>query len=165
MPTYDSLEKMFLELNKNIAKTMKMEVSTVVKKVESMKVESEVYEKYRPDTPDGEPWQYKRRRANGGLSDPDNMISNVNIIGNNVDLSIENVTVGAQDSFQISDLVEEGDGFGGKEYEYKTNRDGTAEQYLRPRPFQQSTVDELAKTGEHVKALKLGLKAQGLDVL
>jgi hypothetical protein len=165
MNTYDSLEALFLGLNKNIENAMKHEVSDVVKKVESEKVESEVYDRYKPSTSDGEPWRYERRKTNGGLADTTNMIPKTNIVANGVELTVENITEGSQDSFKISDLIEGGDGTNGKQYQYKTNRDGTADQYLRARPFQRKTEEELAKTGDHEKALKVGLRRNGLDVL
>jgi hypothetical protein len=165
MPTYDSFEALFAGINKDIENAMRNEVAEVVKKVESEKVESEVYNKYKPSTSDGEPWRYERRKTNGGLADTANMIPKTNLITNGVELTVENITEGSQDSFKISDLIEGGDGTSGKQYQYKTNRDGTAYQYLKARPFQRKTEEELAKTGEHEKALKVGLRRNGLDVL
>jgi hypothetical protein len=163
--SFNSMKDLEKYINQQMADVLQNEVAEAVKKEQSYQVEDEVYDKYSPSSPDGEPWVYERRRDNGGLSDTRNMItSSPSYTGDGVEVSIENITKGSDDNFQIADLVEYGDGTNGKEYEHKTNRDNTAYQYLRGRPFTKATVEELERTGEHIDAARKGLKRKGLDI-
>ena len=162
MPEFKNLTELNKYINQQMKNALQNEVAQVVKNKEQEKVVTEVYEKYTPNN--GEPWVYERRGTSGGLADQRNMKSKVKNIKDGVELSVENVTKGKDEKVQISDLVEFGDGYRGLEYDYKENRDDTADQYLQSRPFQERTVDELAQTNEHVKAMKNGLIRQGLNV-
>lgn len=164
MVAFKSLKDLVRHVNGQIADTMRHEVAEKVRDVEQEQIEETVYRGYQPSTPNREPFRHVRRRDNGGLRDRDNMIADVQITSKGVHLSIENVTTGAQDDFMIADLVEYGDGTNGKEYSYKRNREGTADQYLRGRPFTRNTAEELQTTGEHVSALKDGMRKRGIDV-
>lgn len=164
MPTFDNLKQLEDYLNKQMADVMQKEVAEKVKDVEQKQIDKTVYDGYSPSSDDGEPWQYERRRDKGGLRSRDNMDVDVQMVGNGVELTVENTTKGKDDNFEIADLVEYGDGYNGKQYTYKRNRDGTANEYLRARPFTKNTADELEMTGEHIDAMKKGLKARGLSV-
>lgn len=165
MPAFNNLNSLIKHLNERVIKNaLGNEVAEKVRDIEQRKIDETVYSGYRPSTSDGEPWVYKRRRDNGGLRDRKNMIANVQVTSDGVKLSVENVTTGSQDNFKIADLIEYGDNTNGKEYAYKRNRDGTADQYLRSRPFTKNTIEELKRTGEHIDALIDGLKKQGIDV-
>ncbi|MEL3959403.1 hypothetical protein NST17_19820 [Caldifermentibacillus hisashii] len=165
MPAFNNLNSLIKHLNERVIKNaLGNEVAEKVRDIEQRKIDKTVYSGYRPSTSDGEPWVYKRRRDNGGLRDRKNMIADVQVTSDGVKLSVENVTTGSQDNFKIADLIEYGDNTNGKEYAYKRNRDGTADQYLRSRPFTKNTIEELKRTGEHIDALIDGLKKQGIDV-
>lgn len=164
MPTFYNLNNLSKFLNGKIADAMKTDVAETVRNVEQKNIDDTVYSGYRPSTSDGEPWRYERRRDNGGLRDRKNMVADVQVTSDGVKLLVENITTGSQDNFRIDDLVEYGDGTNGKEYGYKRNRDGTADQYLRGRPFTRNTIEELERTGEHVDALINGLRKNGIEV-
>jgi len=167
MPKFNTLKQLEDHINKLMRDALNVEVAKVVKDTEQEKVITEVYDKYKPSSPDGEPWIYKRRGSSGGLADQRNMKHKVVSLGtaNGLELSVENKTNGKDDKVQISDLIEYGDGYNGLEYDWKDNRDDTADQYLQARPFQQKTVQELEQTNEHVEAMRKGLRRQGLDVI
>lgn len=59
----------------------------------------------------------------------------------------------------LPELVEHGDGY--KSYHYDFQSEG---RYMKERPFTAKTVENLKKNGDHVKALKAGLKRHGVKV-
>lgn len=175
---FNSLEDLEKYLNKNIVDTLKNDVYNVVKEVQQENIQAEVYDKYRIDE-DGEltePYRYKRRYKNGGLIADDNIVPNVINNNNEIDLIVENIAKGADrindyngnsgnlSGEYIAELIEYGDGYNGLEYDYKGNRDNTAYQYLKSRPFMRKTVEELENSMLHVKALRNGLKSKGIEV-
>jgi hypothetical protein len=165
MPEFKSLTELNKYLQKQIKDALNNEVSEVVKSEEQKKVKTEVYDKYNVVKGEQkEPYKYKRRGSSGGLSDKRNMKHKVKNVRNGAELSVENRTKGQDENIYIADLVEGGDGSFGLDYDYKSNRDGTANQYLQARPFQQRTVEALEQSGEHVEAMKKGLIRNGLDV-
>lgn len=164
MATVNSINELKKYLNKYIQEVLDENVAPVVKNKEQEKVITEVYDKYSPSTPDGEPFKYERRGWNGGLADQKNMKHQVKNTANGVELSVENVTKGKDENFRLDTLIEYGDGTDGKEYEYKTNRDGTAYQYLQGRPFTKSTIEELEQSGEHIQAFVRGMKGKGIEI-
>jgi hypothetical protein len=140
---------------------MENEMATMVKNEESKSVEKNVYQQYQPDN--GEPFVYERRKTTGGLADKKNMKHKVKNVPNGVELSVENVTKGKDDKFKIADLVEYGDGYDGKEYEYKDNRIDTADEYLQARPFTERTGETILQSDAHIETMKLGLKSRGIE--
>lgn len=164
MVKFNNIKELEKYMNKQMSEVMNNEMAQMVKKKESESVEKNVYQAYQPSSPDGEPWKYERRRTNGGLADIRNMTHEVINSGNGVELTVENKTKGKDQNFEIDDLVEYGDGYNGKEYEFKKNRDGTAQQYLRPRPFTQRTKEDILMTNKHVDTMRKGLKSRGIDV-
>lgn len=159
--SFKDLEK---AINKKIAKAMQNEVAEKVRDVQQSKIDSEVYDAYKPNTEDNEPYVYERRRENEGLKDRKNMIATVSERDDGVSLSVDNIAKGKSNGIEIAGLIEYGDNAGYGEYDYKYNRDGTAEQYLKERPFIEETRKSLINTGDHVEALKKGLKNQGIDI-
>ena len=133
-------------------------------------VEREVYAKYTPNN--GEPWVYQRRKKDGGLADKNNMVHEVAQIGDKAKMQILNLTPFNEnynfDNYRpgdtLANLVEGGDKKYGAEYTFKTNRSGDAYKYLGARPFQQETVKELERNGDHLDALALDLMMKGLTV-
>lgn len=156
---FDSLAKLLKHVEKNhVRDIMNNEMAEMVKDEEQKAIDKKVYDAYKPGTTDGEPWVYKRRRDNGGLRSRDNMKSNVKKTSEGIELSVENVTKGAN-GYEIAEGIEYG-----RNYEYTSNRDDTAEQYLAPRPFTNATENEILTRDLHTKIMKQGLKARGLDI-
>ena len=159
---FKNLTELNKYLNQQIREVMDNEMAAMVKKKESESVEKNVYQAYQPDN--GEPFVYERRKTNGGLEDERNMKHNVRNIKDGVELSVENTTKGKDQNFRLDTLIEYGDGTDGKEYQYKTNRINTADEYLRARPFTEKTEESIAQSNEHVEVMKNALKAKGIDV-
>jgi hypothetical protein len=164
MPEFKSLTELNKYLQKHMRDVLQNEVAEKVKEVEQRNIQDEVYEGYKTSNTGGEPWIYQRRRTNDGLQDKKNIKSKVKNVKDGAELSVENVTKGKDDKFRLDTLIEYGDGTDGKEYEYKDNRDNTADQYLRGRPFTQETTNELTQTNEHVQVFKNGMKNRGFDI-
>jgi hypothetical protein len=165
MPEFKTLAQLEAHVNKIMRDALNTEVAQLVKNKEQEKVITEVYDKYKPSSPNQEPWIYERRGTRDGLADQKNMKHKVKSLGKgSLELSVENKTKGKDDKYQISDLIEYGDGYNGMEYDWKDNRDNTADQYLQARPFQEKTMESIEQSGEHIKAMKKGLIRQGLDV-
>lgn len=157
MPDFKNMKELAAYLNKQIAFVMEDEVAEKVKDVQQRNIQEQVYEAYTP-------FQYSRRRwSNGGLGDRESMEVDVVETGNGVELTVTNRAKGQDDNFEIAELVEYGDGYNGKEYTYKRNRNNTQNQYLEPRPFTAETVSELQMNNEHVTAFKEGLRKRGID--
>lgn len=164
----------FNDLNKyvmNIAEdSLKNKGYEIVGKEEQKKIQEEVYDKYRIDK-NGmkkEPWENIRRKTYGGLKDSKNIVGKINKLSNNeIELEVVNTTKGKNGSLrgkEIAELIEYGDGYNGLEYDYKYNRDGTAKQYLNPRPFTQKTIEELENNKKYIDELKQELKSKGLEL-
>lgn len=164
--TFNNIREFEQYFNKNMISAMKdvmlNDVGHIVKVVEQRNIVEEVYLKYTPDSPLRQPWIYKRRRQDGGLMDMRNMLATVTDVPNGVLLSVENLTRGYNQTMLLDTLIEYGDGYGGKEYDYKENRDDTAWQYLRARPFTKATIQELRETKGHVTAFRQGMEEYGI---
>ena len=157
---FDNIEKLLKHLDKQyIAPTMQNEMADMVKDEEQRIIDKTVYDAYKPGTSDGEPWVYKRRRDKGGLRSRDNMVTNVHQSVEGVELTVENVTKGAN-GYRIDEVIESGKG-----YEFTTNRDGTASQYTSPRPFTKNTEESIASKDLHTKTMRKALKEKGLDII
>lgn len=111
---------------------------------------------------------YRRRGEYGGLADP----YNIEIKGGAAQggrMAVVNVTDpnpgGCTSDAQVTtgknmpQLVEHGDGY--KFYRYDFPSGG---KYMQARPFTAKTIENLKKSSAHVKALKDGLRRQGLKV-
>jgi hypothetical protein len=159
---FKNLTELNKYLNQQIREVMDNEMAAMVKKKESESVEKNVYQAYQPDN--GEPFIYERRKTDGGLADERNMEHKVKNVKDGVELSVENITKGKDQNFRLDTLIEYGDGTDGKEYQFKTNRIGTADEYLRGRPFTEKTEESILQSNEHVKIMKNTLKAKGIDV-
>src|SRR5699024_4038218 len=150
--------------------------ANVIKETESDMVEREVYAKYTPNN--GKPWIYEqhrdkgRRGKDGGLADTRNMEHEAAQISSKIQLKVLNLTSFNEnynfDNYRpgdtLANLVEGGDKKYGAEYTFKSNRSGDAYKYLGARPFQQETVKELERNGDHLDALALDLMMKGLTV-
>lgn len=151
---FDNLGDLFKEITKQVKESLHTDVSEKVKEVEKRHVGSDVFNKY-------DPFVYERRKK-GGLDDVSNMVSDTEVIGDQIILSVVNNTRGSDEpDLYIAPLVEYGDNNGYGEYMYKFNRDHTEYKFLAPRPFTEETINELAITKEHEKVLKDSLKSKG----
>ena len=156
---FNNIKELQKYLNSQINQVMQNEMANMVKDEEQRTIDKTVYDSYKPGTSDGEPWVYKRRRDDGGLRSRENMKVNINQSVEGVELTVENVTKGAQ-GYRIDEVIESGKG-----YEYTSNRDGTANQYTSPRPFTKNTEESIAAKDLHTKTMRKALKDKGLDII
>lgn len=142
---FKELEK---ELKKRIDFALLTDVTQVVSEVMIDHISEDVYDSY-------ESTMYDRRYDNGGLLDPDNIVSSLE----GSTLVIENHTVGnpyitgsisKNSGKAIAGVIETGIG-------YDTN-------FSMRRPFIKNTRYDLFTNKYHVKALKQGLNKLGLEV-
>lgn len=163
MKKFKTLDELNDYIIKQAEKVLREKVAEEIKDIQSIFVESEVYDKYKPN--DGKPYVYKRRGAEGGLADTDNMKNDVEKPDrNSVKLTIKNITKGDDGKIQIADLVEGGDGTNGKEYEHKRNRDTDSPSYLKSRRFQGETVGYLNSSKEHIGYFESGMRDLGFTI-
>ena len=155
MPKFKSLKELEKFVQKKTEKAIKSEaVSSVFKFTMAKNVETEVYDYYP------EPYSYKRRGEDGGLSDEDNMVFTEHITdGKNLVSLFENLTVGnekdpilnhGEDSMKgyfISHLIENGSN--NIHTTPKNTEDGwySLGKWSDPRPFAKATANELNTTG------------------
>lgn len=161
MTLQDALKKVNGQLTPKINNALSKEVFAKVRDAEVSTIKKEVYEVYDPQ-------RYRRRMASGGLSDPKNIVIEGGAATGGK-LSVINVTPsnpgGCKNrKFVTTDkdlpsLVEYGDGYQGYHYDFAS--DGA---YMGPRPFTETAAENLKKSGAHVKALKDGLRRQGIKV-
>jgi hypothetical protein len=162
MPSFKDLDSLMKHIAKKIDESLADEVSSMVKETEQKHTYSDVYAKYNVTSHGwSEPYVYDRRISDGGLADTDNMVATVN----DGILTVTNVTKGKDGLDNLVGLIEYGDKAGYGEYNYKTNRDGTAYQYLNPRPFIENTRQEIKDKGLAKKSLVEGLKNRGIDAI
>lgn len=158
MTIEEALAKINSKLAKKVDNALEKEVLEAVKSEESEAIYSEVYGVYKPS-------KYRRREKHGGLADPDNIkgsvsegvLTVVNTTPPNPSGCIINSL--ATTDKALPELVEHGDGY--KTYHYDWSSGG---RYMEERPFTAKTVENLKNSRDHVKALKAGLKRQGVKV-
>ena len=154
MSTFSSLQDLTRYVQDNINEVLEDEVLDAVRTVMLRHVEADVYDKYSPR-------EYVRRREDGGLSDPDNIVSDlasdgVVWIGNSAEFSQNPPSDNY--GWELSGLVEFGDGWDGYYYEYQIS----GRPYMQPRPFISNTRQELKSTKPHIAAMKKGLQSRGI---
>jgi len=151
MAQYSSYEALLADLQKQVNETLVEDVAPVVKDVMRDNILNTVYSAYKPV-------KYIRRYNDGGLIDNENIHSELVSDGT---ISITNDTpvneeYGGDDStMSLTEQIIEGKG-------YNYNLEGAA--YLEPRDFMEDTREELRQTGDHVEALKNGLRKKGFEV-
>lgn len=158
MTIQSELARISKQLSNKIDRALEKEVLEAVKDEESETIYAEVYKVYRPS-------KYRRREKRGGLADTDNIkgtvsggvLTVVNTTPPNPGGCVNNRLV-TTDKI-LPELVEHGDGYKNFHYDFQSE-----ERYMEPRPFTAKTVENLKKSGDHVKALKDGLKRQGVKV-
>lgn len=138
------------DLKSNIEETLLDEVLDEVKEIELRHIEQDVLV-YSP--------KIYKRRSNGGISDPDNIVGEVN----NMELEVENVTRFNDDygtynhGTGLADLINEGNNRNGYFYDYSG-------EFEQPRPFLENTEEEIERGSSVENALSKGLKRRGYDI-
>ena len=153
-----ALEQINKQLSSKIDDALSKEVFEEVRDEEIATIEDEVYGVYKPK-------KYRRRGECGGLADQRNIEGSVQggvlTVANKTApnpsgcVSGRLVTTGKN----LPQLVEHGDGY--KAYHYDFSSDGS---YMEARPFTAKAIENLKKSSAHVKALKDGLRRQGIKV-
>jgi len=161
--TVNNLKDLQKTLQLKITKALENEVTNKVKDVMVKHIEDDVYSKYTPSRTSQN--SYDRRGIDEGLADPSNIggvmvgdtLEVFNATVGNPDITINDVTYQSQNEGEyLTPIIEYGQG-------YDFSNDGNSG-YEKPRPFVKNTRDELKQTKTHVKALKQGLKNQGINV-
>lgn len=132
----EQLKKIAIRLQSNIEKAMKEEVAVVIVKEAKNKVDEMVYS-YKPKI-------YERT---GELRDSWETVQ--------IDNGILVRNTREDEGKYIPQVIETGDGYDYTGYGYE---------YEEPRPFIEATREEIVSKGKHIKALKKGLKKQGLKI-
>lgn len=157
-----SLKELQNALQDKIDYALLSDVSHTITEVMTDHIARDVYDVYSP-VDITNPHQYTRREDDGGLIDPNNINSSIEknmlIVENNTigvpEYGIGNKVFHSQNkNKEIAGVIETGKGYDIHGWEY----DGV------PRPFIKNTRYDLANNKYHVKALKQGLKKQGLEV-
>lgn len=161
MTIQQALVKVNRQLVSKIDSALSKEVFEEVRDEEVATIEDVVYGVYTPRI-------YRRRGEYGGLADP----YNLEIQGGTAQagrMAVINVTDpnpgGCTSDAQVTtgknlpQLVEHGDGY--KFYRYDFPSSG---KYMQARPFTAKTIENLKKSGAHLKALKDGLRRQGIKL-
>ena len=125
--TKDLLKAMQAQIDKN----MQDHMLNVIKIIETDVIESVVYDSYDPK-------EYERRRSNGGLADPDNIICIP--MGNGLYRYV-NTTQAKDYDVDLVNIIESN--YPENEDYYDSN--GKNQIYGNERPFQQITMNELQK--------------------
>ena len=127
------------KLKKKIEDVMENEVAKVVIDEGKKQVQKEVYDKYEP----------KKYQRTGRLKEEWSKES--------IDNGIRVINTREDDKTgkYIPKVIETGEGYDYGGYGYA---------YEKPRPFIQKTRESLEDSGNHIKALRKGLKRQGVKV-
>ena len=157
----EALLKANKALSAKIDDAMTKEVFEEVQDEEAATIYEEVYKVYTPR-------MYRRRGAYGGLGDP----YNIEILGGVAKggrLVVVNMTEpnpgGCLGGGQVTtgknlpELIEYGDGYKSNYYDFPGKG-----KYMKPRPFTAKTIEHLQENKAHVKALRAGLRRQGINV-
>ena len=161
MAKYNNLQQLYSYLQNRVRDTLKDEVATKVKEVESSAIQNEVYNSYIPVN-------YDRREEDGGLSDINNMVDRVSKDGDGFKLIVRNKTKPNRENenwdnqvLDLAGLIEYGHGNGYGVYKY-THKQYS---YLKPRPFEEETRTQLNSSKSHVNALKTGLLKRKINII
>lgn len=148
---YDDVNALLKDLKADIEDTLMDEVMDEVKCIELKHIEDDVLSIYSP--------KIYRRRAFGGIDDPENIVGEIvdsrlvvdNITKFNDGYGTYNFGVG------LADLINDGERRHGYFYDYHG-------EFIQPRPFINNTIEEIENTDSVENALKKGLKKRKYDV-
>ena len=135
---FKNLNDLMNYVEKDMQKVLKNEVSEKVKDNMTSAINKTVYAAYTPE-------YYDRRMGNGGLIDKGNM--EANIFGNA--LTVHNIAPldNGKTDYALDEIIV--NGWGKQPF---------------PRDFYGDTVERLENNGEHVEAMKNGLRKRGYKV-
>lgn len=152
MPTMKNMKDLEKYLQVKINKSLQTEVFEEVRDVEQKNIDQTVYDSYTPKV-------YERRDILDGL------IADKNIEGTLVQngvLEVKNIAKPSPPLFKDVHHTEFPEWI---EHGYVKNFwNDNDEVWEHPRPFTSNTKEDLESNKQHVKAMKDGLKKQGLDV-
>lgn len=136
--TFDNLDSLFNQIEGDIQDVLEHEVAGVVKEHMGLAVKTSVYDAYAPEC-------YKRRMSNGGLSAIENIEAKVE--GNTLTVRDNTPLDNERTDYALDEIIV--NGYGNQPF---------------PRDFYEETIERLVKTGDHVGALKAGLKEKKYKV-
>ena len=136
--TFKNLDTLMTHIEKDMQKVLEIEVAETVKENMKAAIDENVYNAYTPE-------YYHRRMENGGLADKDNMEAT---ISGNV-LMVRDVAPldNGRTDYELDRIIVEGLG-----------------KQPFPRDFYGGTAERLEDNGEHIKAMKDGLRKRGYTV-
>lgn len=149
---YDDVNMLLKDLKSDIEDTLRDEVFDEVKRTELRHIEEDVFSVYSP--------QIYRRRAVGGIDDPDNIIGEVC----SMQLEVDNITEFNDDygtynhGIGLADLINDGERKSGFFYDYSG-------EFEKARPFIDNTIEEMEQTDSVENALAKGLRKRNYDVV
>ena len=136
--TFKNLNALMTHIEKDMQKVLKNEVAETVKENMKTAIDENVYNAYTPE-------YYHRRMENGGLADKDNMEAT---ISGNV-LTVRDVAPldNGRTDYELDEIIVKG--WGKQPF---------------PRDFYGGTAERLEDNGDHIKAMKDGLRKRGYKV-
>lgn len=148
---YNDVDSLLSDLKTDIEDALMDEVLDEVKDIELRHIEDDVLSVYSP--------QIYKRRAFGGIDDPENIVGEIvdmqlvvdNITKFNEGYGTYNFGVG------LADLINDGEQRHGYFYDYPG-------EFTQPRPFLDNTIEEIEHTDSIENALKRGLRKRKYDV-
>ena len=159
--TFTNLDELKMYIQAQINSVLKEEVVDEITGIATTMAYNNVYGAYY-NKYTHEPNMYERRYGSGGLVDPDNFEGTMPESGV---IEVRNITSPDGAAFNLSELIEYGDGGGsdGAKYHYWPGVD-TVGDFRNPRPFMEPTQEKLAKGDTLKNIIKEGLKRRGLTV-
>ena len=159
--TFTNLNELKMYIQAQINSTLKEEVVDEITGIATTMAYNNVYGAYY-NKYTHEPNMYVRRYGSGGLVDPDNFQGTMPESGV---IEVRNITEPDGGGFNLSELIEYGDGNGGDGAKYHYGKGvNTVGDFHDPRPFMGPTQEELAKGNTLKNIIKEGLKRRGLTV-
>lgn len=152
---FTDIDALLADVQKSINKSLKDEVMEAVREVELKHIQDDVLDVYSPSI--------YNRRGSGGIDDVRNIVGTVK----DGRLTVENETpfneaYGSRNhGTGLAYMINEG---GNSEHDYDYGFRGMEAPYAEPRPFIESTIEELDKTEIIEEALARGMKKDGIDL-
>lgn len=150
--SYTEVDDLLRDLKSDIEDVLADEVLSEVKDIELFHIEQDVLSVYTP--------KIYRRRAVGGIDDPDNIVGKVQAM----ELEVDNVAEFNDDygtynhGRGLANLINDGEARSGFYYDF----DGA---FTQPRSFIDNTIEEIEQTDSVEDALAKGLKKRNYDVV
>lgn len=155
---YDDEKQLLKDLRSDIENVLMDEVLDKVREIEIEHIEEDVYSVYQPSI-------YRRRKKNGGLSDPENIIGTIE---GDMQLVVENITSfneeyeGRNSGTGLAEMVNDG---GNSEHDYDYGFRSIEAPYSKSRPFLDNTIEEIENTNSVENTLANGLRKRKYDVV